>query len=63
MNRWKFFIFLSLWNFMCLNAQSVDESILYSRSDLFGSARYVGLGGAMGALGNDFSALHDNPAG
>ena len=43
--------------------QSVEEALLYSNDQLLGSPRYVALGGAMGALGNDFSTVHDNPAG
>ena len=31
-------------------------------SDIYGSARYVGMGGAMGALGADISAMSNNPA-
>lgn len=32
-------------------------------SDVIGSARYVGMGGAMGALGADISVMSNNPAG
>ena len=32
-------------------------------SDVIGSARYVGMGGAMGALGADLSSMTFNPAG
>lgn len=32
-------------------------------SDIIGSARYVGMGGAMGALGADISVISNNPAG
>lgn len=32
-------------------------------SDVIGSARYVGMGGAMGALGADLSVMSNNPAG
>ena len=32
-------------------------------SDVIGSARYVGMGGAMGALGADISVISNNPAG
>ncbi len=31
-------------------------------TDVIGSARYVGMGGAMGALGTDISAMSNNPA-
>ncbi len=33
-----------------------------STADVIGSARYVGMGGAMGALGADISAISNNPA-
>lgn len=42
--------------------QTLEESVLYSNIQLSGSARYVGLGGAFTALGNDFSAISLNPA-
>ena len=32
-------------------------------SDVIGTARYVGMGGAMGALGADISVISNNPAG
>ncbi len=32
-------------------------------SDVFGTARFVGMGGAMGALGADISTISSNPAG
>lgn len=35
---------------------------LIQSSDLFGTARYVGMGGAMGALGADISAMSSSPA-
>ncbi|MDB2314833.1 outer membrane protein transport protein [Flavobacteriaceae bacterium] len=43
-------------------AQSIDDILRYSRTELKGSARYVSLGGAFNALGGDFSAINDNPA-
>ncbi len=36
---------------------------LIGGDDVNGSARYVGMGGAMGALGADLSTISDNPAG
>lgn len=44
------------------HAQTLEESVLYSNIQLTGSARYVALGGAFTALGNDFSAISLNPA-
>lgn len=39
----------------------INEDLL--SPDLSGSARYVGMGGALGALGADMSAVSSNPAG
>lgn len=36
---------------------------LINTSDIFGTARFVGMGGAMGALGADISTISSNPAG
>ena len=43
-------------------AQSVDDALRYSRTNLSGTAKYVSMGGAMSALGGDISAIADNPA-
>ena len=46
-------------------AQAQDSYSNYtmtSTADVIGTARYVGMGGAMGALGADISALSNNPA-
>lgn len=43
-----------------LQAQDVQR---FSQRDLMGSARYVGMGGAMTAIGGDPTAALDNPAG
>ncbi len=44
-------------------AQSYVDLVRYARPDDIGSARYMALGGAFSALGNDFSAVSMNPAG
>ncbi|MDO7660923.1 MAG: hypothetical protein MUQ40_01275, partial [Schleiferiaceae bacterium] len=44
-------------------AQSSVVFNMLSSDGGMGSARYMALGGAMGALGNDASAASDNPAG
>jgi len=46
-----------------LNAQSINDAIRYSMFEVGGTARTVGVGGAIGALGADFSVLSTNPAG
>ncbi len=46
-----------------LHAQdSYNNDRMTNTSDIIGSARYVGMGGAMGALGADISAMSNNPA-
>ncbi len=49
-----------------LNAQSLsytDQAVLFSTDDNYGTARYVGMSGAFGALGGDMTAADINPAG
>lgn len=44
-------------------AQGELDAYKYSQTDLHGTARYLGMGGAFGALGGDISAMSANPAG
>ena len=44
-------------------AQTVYDAAKITNKDLNGTARFVGMGGAMGALGGDISTLGTNPAG
>jgi len=44
-------------------AQTAYDAGNLSQSDLIGSARYVGMGGALNALGADLSLMGENPAG
>lgn len=44
-------------------AQDTYENARFLGSDLNGTARYVGMGGAMDALGADISVMNTNPAG
>ena len=61
MKRYIFIIFaLSLF---CANAQNSYDVTRISDSELGGTARFVGMGGAMGALGGDISVISTNPAG
>ena len=46
-----------------VSAQSVDEGVKIADKDLNGTARFVGMGGAMGALGGDITTMGTNPAG
>lgn len=45
------------------NSQNEIDALRYSYLNYNGTARYAGLGGAMGALGADMSAISMNPAG
>lgn len=44
-------------------AQTVYDAMKIMGSDLSGTARFVSMGGAMGALGGDISTMSTNPAG
>lgn len=49
-----------------INAQSLsysDVAVLFSTDDNYGTARFIGLSGAFGALGGDMTAVDINPAG
>ncbi len=46
-----------------LYAQDTYDAERFSSKDLNGTARYVGMGGALGALGGDVSVMGSNPAG
>ncbi len=46
-----------------LFGQSVVEALKYSQQDIRGTARYMGMAGAFGALGGDITTLGQNPAG
>ena len=44
-------------------AQTQYDAVRYSDKELNGTARFVGMGGAMSALGADISVMGTNPAG
>jgi len=46
-----------------LSAQGEADAIKYSRTEITGTARSMGMGGAFNALGGDASSLATNPAG
>lgn len=50
-------------SWMGAEAQSVYDAHNIASKDLNGTARFVGMGGAMGALGGDISTIGTNPAG
>lgn len=45
------------------NAQTISDALNYSQTFNGGTARFVSMGGAFGALGGDFSSIGMNPAG
>lgn len=51
-----------LQNSTALKAQDMHDLADIASKDLNGTARYVSMGGALGALGGDISAMADNPA-
>ena len=60
----RYFLFATaLMIAMSANAQETYENAKLVGEDLNGTARYVGMGGAMEALGADISAIGTNPAG
>lgn len=44
-------------------SQEISDAVRYGSSQLNGSARFVGMSGAFGALGGDISSINANPAG
>jgi hypothetical protein len=52
-----------LINSALMIAQTDFDALHLMQSDINGTARYMGMAGAMGALGGDASAIKDNPAG
>ncbi|MFY0603883.1 MAG: outer membrane protein transport protein [Flavobacteriaceae bacterium] len=65
MKKITFILVLAMSSFG-LSAQSLgyeDLSILFSQDEENGTARFVAMGGAFGALGGDISSININPAG
>jgi len=50
-------------NSLIISAQSELDISKFIIPDITGTARYMSMGGAMGAVGGDASAIKDNPAG
>ncbi len=48
---------------LAVMAQTAVDAFQMSRSDLRGTARFMSMGGAFGALGGDLSTLNQNPGG
>lgn len=54
---------LALLTMVGANAQTIYDGVNIAQKDLNGTARFVGMGGAMSALGGDISTMGTNPAG
>lgn len=63
MKRKHLFFAVALLTAMSVNAQETYENARLTDQDLNGTARYVGMGGALDALGADISTIGSNPAG
>ena len=63
MKRLAYITLLFLCAQVSLVAQSEMQALQYSQYNPFGTARYAAQGGAIGALGGDFSSVLTNPAG
>ncbi|MEG1617221.1 MAG: hypothetical protein RR202_12300 [Bacteroidales bacterium] len=46
-----------------VSAQEMTDAYRYTKKEIVGTARYMGMAGAFGALGGDISTLSQNPAG
>ena len=58
----KYFLYAFALTVLPLQAQDIYKVEQFSGEDLNGTARFVGMGGAMNALGADLSAIGTNPA-
>lgn len=61
--NYKYFFFAAALMALPATAQETYENAKIADEDLNGTARYVGMGGAMEALGADISTISSNPAG
>lgn len=62
MKRYIYTLAIACFSVVAYAQDSYSNYTMTSNADVIGSARYVGMGGAMGALGADISAMSNNPA-
>lgn len=62
MNRLLFLTLCGVVSTSLMAQTTYTNAELSSTSDVIGTARYVGMGGALGALGADISSISSNPA-
>lgn len=58
----RLFLLFCLGMTTFMHAQNVNDAVQYSVTEVGGTARFLGAGGAFSALGADFGALSQNPA-
>lgn len=63
MRKYLSFIILYVACYGMASSQSAFDAYKFSRTDMKGTARFMSMGGAFGALGGDLSTLSQNPAG
>ncbi len=56
-------LFIGVFSMSNVMAQDITDAVRYSMDEVQGTARFVGMSGAFGALGGDMSAVSINPAG
>ena len=61
LNYSLFSLFLFLFISLPSNAQSTADALRYSETSLGGTARGIGIAGAYGSLGGDFTSIGVNP--
>ncbi|MGC3977376.1 MAG: hypothetical protein QM751_03560 [Paludibacteraceae bacterium] len=59
----KYFSLGIMFTATFISAQTEYDALRLTQTDITGTARYMSMGGAFGALGGDASAIKDNPAG
>lgn len=57
------FLTLTVFSTLSLRAQNETDGLRGAQTHTYGTARFTGMGGAMGALGGDASVYATNPAG
>lgn len=63
MKKYIYTTLIAMAGAAAMNAQTAYDAEIMTTADLNGTARYVGMGGALGALGADLSTMGSNPAG
>ena len=57
------FILLVGFSFSAAQSQEITDAVRYAQDNLTGTARFMAMSGAFGALGGDLSSINVNPAG